>query len=259
MQTLAFTGFLQRLKDTCFPSKQRAPAAAEQQQGGQEEDAPEAADKGDASTLLALVLEAVLNSAQLLQQLQLRSYEDICQAAVETFTDLTLCAKSVKPSKKSGLLSGEWAGECTAARLSFLLAAWQVPASHACACPAPARPGAACSPWQAAPRAPLTTLTPVLRRRDQHSRIHSAGCTVLCWSWKRGRAGCLHLPQALPCYPGQCAQPVQAQRLRGGDCSRSCCRVCVWCAQVGRQAQQLAGPATHGCPACLRGCKGPAC
>ncbi len=115
MDTLTFSGFMQRLKEACSPASANRQQAANPDAAGPSQQAT-AADHSSSTgdDVLLLCLEAIQNVAQLLQgSVQLKSYGDVRQACLEGFAELAGCAKAVKGKKGAAKAAGgQQAGCC---------------------------------------------------------------------------------------------------------------------------------------------------
>jgi hypothetical protein len=131
LDTLTFSGCLQRLKETAFASsaKPSKKGTASQQQSQAQQQDDEDADDDDAAPgpsacasatsasaadlelSLCLCVEALTNLAAMVQQVQLRGNQEVLQAGLEGCSDLLCCSKAAKvPAGSKGL--GLSAGAC---------------------------------------------------------------------------------------------------------------------------------------------------
>jgi hypothetical protein len=144
LDTLTFSGCLQRLKETAFASSSAKPskkntASQQQSQAQQQEDddaddddAPAAAPARSSATsasaadlelCLCLCCEALTNLAAMAQQVQLRGSQEVLQAGLEGCSDLLCCSKTAKvPAGSKGL--GLSAGGQTMCTPHFCCPAW---------------------------------------------------------------------------------------------------------------------------------------
>jgi hypothetical protein len=130
LDTLTFSGCLQRLKETAFASSATKPTkkgtASQQQSQAQQQDDEDADDDdapataparssatsasaADLELSLCLCVEALTNLAAMAQQVQLRGSQEVLQAALEGCSDLLCCSKTAKVpagSKGLGLTAG---------------------------------------------------------------------------------------------------------------------------------------------------------
>ncbi|WIA29655.1 hypothetical protein OEZ86_012141 [Tetradesmus obliquus] len=140
LDTLTFSGCLQRLKETAFasssakPGKGKAGASQQQSQAQQQDDdddgddeaapaparaAAVSASAADLELSLCLCVEALTNLAAMAQQVQLRGSQEVLQAALEGCSDLLCCSKTAKvPAGSKGL--GLSAGSISAAAYCLL-------------------------------------------------------------------------------------------------------------------------------------------
>lgn len=132
LDALTFSSCLQRIKESVFAkagtssnsSKAKGKAAATQQQDASDADDEDAAAEAGPSSShsalqavsaadyelsLCLCFETLMNLAAMMQQVQLRSNEEILTAGLEGCTDFLSCTKSAKVptgSKGLGLMAG---------------------------------------------------------------------------------------------------------------------------------------------------------
>lgn len=105
MDTLTFSGLIQRIKEVCFPSVRKQGDA--DNIDSQAASSSAAADNAD--VVKCLCLEALQNLAVLFQQVHMKSSEDIRQMCIECCAEMTVCSKAIKPNssaKAYGLASG---------------------------------------------------------------------------------------------------------------------------------------------------------
>jgi hypothetical protein len=125
LDTLTFSGCLQRLKETAFASSGAKPSkkgsASQQQSQAQQQDDEDADDDeppaaaparssatsasaADLELSLCLCYETLTNLAAMAQQVQLRGSQEVLQAGLEGCSDLLCCSKTAKvPAGSKGL------------------------------------------------------------------------------------------------------------------------------------------------------------
>ena len=115
---LVFSAFLQRLKETAFPSGKKAAAGNKDAASQQQEDEDEPAAGGSSSsssggsddTMLTLAREAMQNLGVALQQISLKGNDDVRQMCIEGCAEFLVATKAIKvPTtlKRMGLQAGK--------------------------------------------------------------------------------------------------------------------------------------------------------